>query len=616
MGSVLKLPCVRFVRQVSAGVSTSKYGYVGMMQNNLEALKEAPWRKAACAVADASLTVNKVSETDGEWGEGVWTKKPTYTAFIKDQFDCYKQGGDARPELGTFCAYAGMVAYRFTLPMENPGAVDEIKLLIQRDRYLRSGVRIAVEINSEPEPSSDWATIRGELDGSIATPSTPTSGVLGVSQWGFLNQSEVLWLLASRPGEETLVISREEFSALERAASEMYLWVYLSIEDYADYWELYDAKAQRYYSIEGSAALVTACCSFAFSTDAVAPESAEEPQTAAELAECTGYARPIDVPAAIRGSFDGLRACAGCFIPNRSTGQDLMARLRADGDACITGLSTFDLGAMSNNMKVPLSGANKFGAVMLGWGDYVGWSNMWDRLFVYAAISEANKGGGISVDENGMYFAHAGARLIMGSKVLHVPPEREKYSKVRVRFSKMIRSPGGREIPFDIISFGLPGIRFNVWRSKSVDFHTHLWRVAAAALASQGAFYTAAKRQISGSFTGTGGIVDGVTVSAQAEFVKDFAFDKSKLEYVGDKWLFELDVDCESGDTLIISPQLHTIRPGIMCSTATNTTGVDKGACWYAGYRYSSDHPETEIREDCALDADLVSVVTGDWSFL
>lgn len=615
MGSILKLPCVRFVRQVSNGAALSKYGYIGMMEKNAEAIKYAPWRKAACSVAEVALTVNKVSETDGEYDSaaGAWLKRPTFTAFLKDNYDCFKQGGDALKETGTFCGYAGMVAYRFTLPTVNPGAIDEMKLLIQRDRYLRSGVRVAVEINGDAEPSADWATIRGEREDSVATPSSPSGGALGSASWGFLNQSEVPWLLASRPGEDTLVFSRTEFASLERAADSAYLWVYLSLEDYADYWELYDSKEQRYYSIEGSAALLATCCTFSFETDAVAPESAEESAADGGLAECRSLATPPEIDPELRGSFDGLRCCGGCFVPLRSSGQDLMARLRADGDACNLGIHAGALGVLYSHSNIPLAATNRFGAMWLGQGANASWPSVWDRLFVYCAVSGGSYAHKITAGADGSFQCNFGARLVMGCKVLHVPPDRKSYRKLRVRFRKTVNLTDGSSRAVGIIRHGLPGLRFNVWKSKSIDLHTHNWRAAATALASQGAFYTAESKSISGSFAGTGGVSEGVTVSASAEFVTDFAFEKLPCIDDGDAWLHELDVDCEAGDVLIISPRPDTIVPGKMWRFVSTD---EIGACWYYGARASIEHPSAAIPEDSAIEPDYVVSTTDDWSFV
>ena len=54
--------------------------------------------KASCRIDDVALTVNKVTETDGEWDAetGAWTRQPTYSAWLQDRFDCFLQGGDGR----------------------------------------------------------------------------------------------------------------------------------------------------------------------------------------------------------------------------------------------------------------------------------------------------------------------------------------------------------------------------------------------------------------------------------------------------------------------------------------------------------------------------------------
>lgn len=56
---------------------------------------------------------------------------------------------------------------------------------IAASRYLRSGVRVALELKSTPYPSDDWSVIRGDNLGSIVS-EHETSDAQGVKSWGVL----------------------------------------------------------------------------------------------------------------------------------------------------------------------------------------------------------------------------------------------------------------------------------------------------------------------------------------------------------------------------------------------------------------------------------------------
>ena len=273
MSATVKLPYVRFVRQVSSGGSLSKYGYVGIMQTNAAALRAAPWVKAGSDPADITLTTNKVTKTDGVFDAetGTWTTAPTYTAYISDIYDCFNQAGDGVAANATMCGYAGCVAYRFKLPTsESANPLQSVYLGIQRDRYLRAGVRISLQLSDSETPSDDWSVIRGEATGCVRTESTaPTAGVVGVESFGFLGQQDVPYVTASRAMEGTATF--DTASVFADAASHAYLWCYLTLEDPTGYWNLYNATTARQYYIEGSAMLVADGCAFTFESDVTVP---------------------------------------------------------------------------------------------------------------------------------------------------------------------------------------------------------------------------------------------------------------------------------------------------------------------------------------------------------
>ena len=273
MSSTVKLESVRFVKRVSNGSNLSKYGYIGMMQQNAEALKDAPWAAASSAQSEVTLTANKLAKTDGVWDAtaGGWATKPTYTAYTDNQYDAFNQAGDARTENATMCGYAGCVAYRFKLPnSEAANALNSISLSLQRDRYLRAGVRIGLALSDSDTPSDDWSVVRGEATGCVRSESTtPAEGTVGVSSFGFLGQPDVPYLTASVAASG--VITFDTSTAFAAAASYQYLYLYITLEDQAGYWNLYKKTTKRQYYIEGSAMLVADNCSFTFAN---APASA------------------------------------------------------------------------------------------------------------------------------------------------------------------------------------------------------------------------------------------------------------------------------------------------------------------------------------------------------
>jgi len=277
--TTMNLPCTRFVKRVNNGALGSKYSYIAMMADNAKALEGAPWHESGVPVQNVTMPVNKVTETDAAYDEsGAMTKPPSFSAFISDGFDCFQQGGDARREDGTMCGYAGCVAYRFKIPSDAADApLSSVSLTVQRDRYCRAGVRVALALSDDAAPSDDWTVVRGEGSGAIVSSSTPSTS-LGVASWGFLSQSNVPNLVSGRAADGTVTFDASSgdggFPALA-ATGMSYLWVYLTLEDYQSYWTMYNSKESRYYSIEGSAMLVASKAQFTFAGAVSADAEAE-----------------------------------------------------------------------------------------------------------------------------------------------------------------------------------------------------------------------------------------------------------------------------------------------------------------------------------------------------
>ena len=575
MGSTLKLPCVRFLKQVSNGCNMSKYGYLGMMEQNANALETAPWRKAACDPKSVALTVNKVIETDGalETETGIWTKQPTYTAYFKDNYDCFKQGGDAVSKNATFCGYLGMVAYRFTLPTENPGAIDEMKLMIQRDRYLRSGVRIAVEFNDSAKPSDDWAVIRGEAENAIVTDSTPSSSP-GVKSWGFLNQCEVPYLTASRSAGESWTVSRDDFAGLNKAATAKYVWVYLSCEDLTGYWEWYNETDQRYYAIEGSAALFAACSTFAFATDAVAPDYEDEQADDVVWGRDT-FAHPTSIPGADWdysgesgdaerlarfGSFALCSGISGFLAPiwrEEAAGSIWQLMSRSKGELLFDsfrraeGKLTRAIGYHKEYCELPhlavLAGVPKFSR-----GDGL--------FFLLRRVDTDND------NVNGVRCQVA-AQMFLGASLCVVPSDKTEFTRIRLI-----------DAEFNPASAVGCKISVNVWKSESLSFFGGFPEVALQALMADPALFTGRTKTVNGSASeaiwpdvsqGTDGKYAcagspmQVSVSVTAELIATVSLDSAREIRYGDADSYAIDItglSVKPGDVIILAPRVDYVK--------------------------------------------------------
>lgn len=241
--TTLKLPYKRYVAQVSTGVPRSKSTYLALMAENLEALKACPWRAAAeglVALADHDFS-----------------KESHFT----DSCDAFKMTGNYDSTAMTEVAYAGMAAYRFKVPASARASgaevpISSLALQLTRDRFLLGGLRVATELTDRSTPSRDWATVRGDAGNPRAT--------------AVLAQTAAN-LLAGTAGAETAEIDLSSVSGNPAT----YLWVYLTLEDYTDHWEMYSTKEKRLYAVEGSGMLVGEAAETTFDGE-VTPDDPED----------------------------------------------------------------------------------------------------------------------------------------------------------------------------------------------------------------------------------------------------------------------------------------------------------------------------------------------------
>ena len=527
--SNLHLPYKRFVRQVSNGCARSKYAYQAMMHENALALQSAQWREATCAQNEVGLTVNAVAATDGEFDAEThtWTTQPSYKQYMRDRYDAFMQGGDAVPELATMCGYAGMAAYRFTMPEDAASvALDSIKLLIARDRYCISGVRVAVVLNDHETPTDDWATwdvVRGNGIGAIVSPHEASESV-NAESWGFMNQAAVSYLTLSRADEAELDFTAADFPALAATGS-AYLWVFLSIEDYSSYWLLFDRETSRYYSIEGSAMLLGGNCEFAFA-DSVVPDADETVEYGGSIAfyshDLVG-SDSAEGTAELWGNFAQFKNVAALFLP-------AIKDWNSDPRPSIAALSRFsvfprkplfeqaqgwdDAIKVRPVAAVPKGDVGVFACIPQAYvwqdGAYVGIPPT-HRGYQYNMF-----GMGFSVGYSG--YGRAGvsgdgkialpSKLTLQTAIVVVPPNKTTFSRMRLNM----------EPPTNAFSTNMTG-GINVWRCASPDAMGIYAQAALGLLQSYQDLYMRGATSVSGSLSGTGTLTEGVSIKASADNV-------------------------------------------------------------------------------------------------
>ena len=245
--TTLNLPYTRFVAQVSTAPARSKSTYLALMEENLAALQKCPWKEAAdvpAALADHDFTAS---------------------THLSSAYDAFKMTGNYSASTMTEIAYAGMAAYRFKIPdSASAVALSSISIPVSRDRYLKSGVRVVAVLSDSATPSADWDVVRG------------SGGILLSAQ---LPQTAA-YLLAGAPGKDTLELAASSFAGLAETGH-AYLWIYLTLEDYTEHWDMYSANEQRLYAVEGSAMLVGGSAEFTFAGEVTADAA---PSTATLLA--------------------------------------------------------------------------------------------------------------------------------------------------------------------------------------------------------------------------------------------------------------------------------------------------------------------------------------------
>ena len=234
MATTLKLPFVRFVAQVNTAPAEPKANYQALAARNALALQSCEWREAAKS-AKASLVTHNFT-----------------VSHAGDQYDAYLMTGDYNAENSTEVAYAGIAAYRFTLPaayIDGSQTLVSMSLPITRDRFLLPGVRVVAVLSDSAQPSASWAVVRGE-----ASPAA--------SETEYLKNSATR-ITAALDDSGTLELDLAGTDTTKKP----YLWIYLTVEDYSATWTMYSKTEPRLYAIEGSAMIVGEDATVTFSAD-------------------------------------------------------------------------------------------------------------------------------------------------------------------------------------------------------------------------------------------------------------------------------------------------------------------------------------------------------------
>ena len=559
----MQLPCKRFVKQVSNGGSFSKYGYIDLMQRNAKALETAPWREAQCALSDVSLTVGQLTRTDGTTDEaGRWATTPSYTAWLDDRYDVFVQGGDAVSQMATLCGYAGCVAYRFSLPAANQSAMTSLSIAVQRDRYLRAGVRIALIPSNDATPDNyAWWSIRDS--GKRTDSETAEASVTGVSSWGFLGQKDVPFLLAGRATGGSWEFGSEQSPAFGQSvmATFKYLWVFVTLEDPAAYWDLYSATEQRYYYIEGSAMLVPSMCEFTFESGDTQPPDETGWRSGVVLDHTMRKAFPAALPhglqdmSALFGDLYSVSNQSAVFHPysgNRDAtcfGALLNAMEQSPGSMMFSGdvygSSMYGRPGVAVELRdyhtlASLKGDGGCGLFALARNHYTG-----DSQFTVTPSGLDD-----DVVGNATAMLSGSTALYLGYQPIVVPVGAAHYTQLRLTSL----FPGGSS-GYGVLRIGF-SIAINFWRVTSPDATGPLDWLALAALAKNPAFFTGSEGSISGTVQTAGDAI--VSVSARAQLVAVVDADDFGV-WNGRTTLLANIGTARPGELIVITPNIRRI---------------------------------------------------------
>jgi len=227
MSSVtLTLPYVRFVRQVQSGPGSLPQ-FAAMMQSNYVKLQAATWVQSDADLQSVAMPANQ-----------------PLTFAMDGKFDAFKMSSTVSAS-GVETAYAGMAAYRFTIPADattNHKYIRALSINVGADKFAYSGIKVAVHASNTATPSTDWAMLRaGGYGTTVDTNRAFATYDANPEVYGVLT-GHVANVVDATNQASTLIFDLSGLGNTDYT----YLWVYVSMFDYTDY------RANRPYWVEGS----------------------------------------------------------------------------------------------------------------------------------------------------------------------------------------------------------------------------------------------------------------------------------------------------------------------------------------------------------------------------
>ncbi len=243
-----KLQYTRFIRRANSGTVTNTQ-FIQAMESVADALRVSPWIESTTGASVLPVNV------------------PTRPDFSGEEFDCYRQSGNAQSATGTQDVFGGMAAYRLRIPAEASATfVKSVSFRAAADKFCVGGLKIAAILSNDSAPPEDWSILRlggaggvADASGNFATRGTvdaeenETAGILAESA-ALVSASE------NHAGEFTL-----DLSAVTTAYQ--YLYLVVSLFDFAAW--------RREYWVEGSGLIDGPSIAVTFDADGLEIESSD-----------------------------------------------------------------------------------------------------------------------------------------------------------------------------------------------------------------------------------------------------------------------------------------------------------------------------------------------------
>lgn len=243
-----KLKFTRFIRRANSGTVTNTQ-FIQAMESVADALKVSPWTEST--IGASVLPVNV----------------PTRPDFSGEEFDCYRQSGNAVSATGTQDIFGGMCAYRLQIPSEASATfVQSVSFRAATDKFCVGGLKVAAILSNDSAPPEDWSILRlggagGVVDSSGNFATLGTVDAEEIETAGILPEAAALVSASeNHAGEFTLDLS---------AVTTAYQYLYLVVS-------LFDFTAwRREYWVEGSGLIDGPSIAVTFDATGLEIESAD-----------------------------------------------------------------------------------------------------------------------------------------------------------------------------------------------------------------------------------------------------------------------------------------------------------------------------------------------------